>query len=354
MGKLKQLVRLGNQTLLEHVLYAVGNSATKEAILVLGYEADQIRSAVKPNESVRIVINDDYKDGMSTSIRAGLNAVSPDTEAALIVLADQPFLTSAVIDQLISQYEQTRAQILYPVYRGFRGNPVLIDRSLFPEMQKITGDIGCRSLFGIHSEVIQKVPVEEIGILIDIDTIQDLSNAISRENRSPEDVWMDLDLKGREVDNQPHPPACHLVIVGFGEVPQALARLAKLMNFHVTIVAPFFDSSFEAPEFADHFLNELDLSSANITPDTYIVVASQGKFDQEALEEAIHTEAGYIALMGSKKRGTEIVQHLISSDPSGSSTNRIRFPAGLQINASTPEEIAVSILAEIITLKNAR
>lgn len=351
MGTLKQLVRFGEHTLLEHTLNAVRASSIGETILVLGYQADQIRSGILLEDNVRVIINDNYKDGMSTSIRRGLEAVSPDANAALIILADQPFLKSSVIDQLIAQYGNSNAAILYPVYKGFRGNPVLVDRSLFPEMTQITGDIGCRSIFGLHSKKIRKVPVDDIGILVDIDTVEDLSNAIAQGEHSPQDIWAGLDLKGREERQKAEPDAGHLVIVGYGDVPRALAEIAKVLKFRVTIVDPLVATSRSNPPVADQVLDELNLSKVEVTLSTSIVVASRGKYDEEALDQALETPAEYIALVGSKKRGAEIVARLIAADTSEQAAKRIKFPAGLKINASAPEEIALSIMAQIISLK---
>lgn len=341
MGTIKQLIKVGDRTLLETTLAAVQESAIRETILVLGHEAETIAKTLKQDPAPKLIVNTSYPEGMSSSIRAGLNAVSPESSAAMIVLADQPLLSAAVINRMIHEYESLHAAIVLPVYRGFRGNPVLIDRSLFPEMMQISGDIGCRSIFGLHPEKIHKVQVEDIGILVDIDTADDLTklsnvftlNDLQVEDRSIQDVQ-----KRR------------LVIVGNEEVAFALAKLGKLLKFHVTVIDPLLTRE-NLPE-ADFILNELDLQKARVTENTFIVIASRGRFDEEALEQALNTPAKYVALVGKRKRGAELLQRLRSGGVSEPALSRVRCPAGLEIRASSPEEIALSVLAEIISLNS--
>jgi molybdenum cofactor cytidylyltransferase len=169
MGALKQLLPLNGRTLLENVLESVRKSRVDEVVLVLGFEADTIREKI-PLDRVKVVVNDAYREGMGTSVRAGIEQVSPDADAALVMLADQPFVKPESLDRLIHIYAEQKPQIVIPVYQGFRGNPVLLDQSVFPELLNLGGDIGCRAIFGSHTENILKVPVEDIGVLVDIDT----------------------------------------------------------------------------------------------------------------------------------------------------------------------------------------
>jgi molybdenum cofactor cytidylyltransferase len=113
-----------------------------EVFASIGQEID-VRDA-------RVVINEGFQQGMGTSLKAGLSAVDAQAEAALIVLADQPLVRPATLDQLMTEHQSSKAQIVIPTYRGFRGNPVLLDRSVFPEVMALNGDIGCRAIFGNH------------------------------------------------------------------------------------------------------------------------------------------------------------------------------------------------------------
>ncbi len=345
MGKLKQLIRVREKTLLEITLGIVADSRCRETVLVLGYQADEIRRVVSIPETTKLVVNPSFEKGMSTSIHAGVQSVSSDSDAALIVLADQPFLKPEIIDRLIEEREKTGASIVFPVYKGFRGNPVLIGRSLFPEMMQISGDIGCRSLFGLHAERIRKVQVEDIGVLIDLDTAEDVAKATSFKEKSLEEAFGDIRQNDRFVSG-PQLPERHLVIVGSSDVAGELIKLGKFLKFRVTVVDPLLTP--EDSSGADHVINELDLTRASVNSATYVVIAGRGKFDEEALDQAVRSSAAYIALMGSKKRGAELIQSLRSAGVPEDALKRVKCPAGLEIGAFSPEEIALSVMAEVV------
>ena len=253
MGEAKQLLRLGATTLLDQVTENVRGSRVDEIVLVLGHEAETIKQTIA-TKKLKIVVNESYRQGMGTSLRAGLSALPSEVDAALIVLADQPFVRSETFNQIIDHYQQSNAQIVIPTYNGFRGNPVLLDRSVFSEVMALQGDIGCRAIFGSHLEGIVKVPVEDIGILLDLDSKDDVARLKDfRHSTTGDGSAMEAaDLKGREIagDAQPY-KGPELVIVGKDPLAVAMAKLGKLMRFAVTIVDPFLKSS-DLPE-ADRF-----------------------------------------------------------------------------------------------------
>jgi molybdenum cofactor cytidylyltransferase len=348
MGEAKQLLRLGENTLLGQVLENVRSSGVKDIVLVLGHEAEKIRERIS-TENLSVVINESYQQGMGTSLRAGLAALPPGVDAALIVLADQPFIRPKTLGLLMDQYRRSSAQIVIPTYKGFRGNPVLLDRSVFSEVMALTGDIGCRAIFGNHLEGIVKQPVEDIGILLDLDSKEDLE--IMRDFHTgsvSEKVLIETANRGgREIPGTADSaPGRELVIVGREPVAIALAKLGKVLNFTVTIVDPLVKSS-DLPE-ADRFLTSLDFSHLPPASARYVVVASRGRFDEEAVEQALQTNSNYVALVANKKRAQEIRRSLELRGESPERLARVRAPAGLSIGAEGPEEIALSILAEIV------
>ena len=185
-GRCKQVQPLGGKTILDHVLDTLRASKVDDIVVVLGAHADEIRQRVEIRE--RIVMNADFASGMSSSIHTGLRALSESAEAALIVLGDQPFVTPRTIDTLIDEYCRTRARAVIPTWNGLRGNPVLVDRSLFAEMLNIRGDVGFRAIFGEHAESIVKVPVDDRGVLLDIDTSEDFERHSAPPEEAPSDV----------------------------------------------------------------------------------------------------------------------------------------------------------------------
>jgi molybdenum cofactor cytidylyltransferase len=199
MGTAKQLLRLDGKTILEHTLANVRASRVSEIILVLGFAAESIEREIS-TERVRIVRNQNYQQGMALSLRTGLAGLDPQAKAALIVLADQPFVEPGTINQLIACHQESKPQIVIPPFNGFRGNPVLLDRSVFAELQSLTGDIGCRAIFGNHTENIRKLAVNDIGILLDIErqeeykkfTKEEQATTAFRASRTPLESRADL------------------------------------------------------------------------------------------------------------------------------------------------------------------
>jgi molybdenum cofactor cytidylyltransferase len=347
MGEAKQLLRLGNNTLLGQVLENVRSSAVKDIVLVLGHEAERIKERIS-TENLSVVINESYRQGMGTSLRAGLAALPPDVDAALIVLADQPFVLPKTLDLLMDEYTRSSAQIVIPTYKGFRGNPVLLDRSVFSEVMALTGDIGCRAIFGNHLEGIAKVPVEDIGILLDMDSKDDFELLNDFRNTSVSEKML-IEVANRGGRDDPEAESARgreLIIVGREPVGLALAKLGKLLHFTVTFVDPLVKPS-DLPE-ADRLLNALDFSHLPAAAVRYVVVASRGKFDEEAVEQALLANCEYVALVAKKQRAQEICHSLELRGESPEKLARVRAPAGLNIGAEGPEEIALSIMAEIV------
>ena len=152
-----------------------------------------------------------------------------------------------------------------------------------------------------------------------------------------------------EIYIEPVLPQPQLVLIGESPVVEALVRLGRAINFFVVAIDP--DVTPERFSEADKILTELDLSQLKFTPQTYIVVATHGKYDERALEQILATEAPYIAFVTSKKRGQAAIDYLREIGVPAEKLARIKFPAGLDIGAQSPEEIAVSILAEIVQIR---
>jgi len=83
-------------------------------------------------------------------------------------------LKSKTIDQLIEEYRRKKPEILVPTYNGTRGNPVLLDRSVFGEAAELSGDVGCRAIFARHTQGLINLPVQDAGVLVDLDTVADV------------------------------------------------------------------------------------------------------------------------------------------------------------------------------------
>jgi xanthine dehydrogenase accessory factor len=145
---------------------------------------------------------------------------------------------------------------------------------------------------------------------------------------------------------EPVLPKPHILILGRSPVAVALARLGKAINYAVSVAALGADRE-RFPD-CDLVQSDLDLSPIKITPQTFVVVSTQGQHDEEALENALCSEASYVAFVASKVKTAKILEYLKERGLSSTRLGQLKAPAGLDIHASSPEEIAVSILAEII------
>lgn len=175
MGHAKQLLRVGGYGMLERTLGNIRASAVDEVVLVLGFSAASIRRELPAAllDGIRVVVNEKFESGMASSLQTGLAAVSAAMDAALIVLADQPFVRPETMNRLMERYRESDAAIVVLFYRGSRGNPVLLDRSVFAEAMALEGDVGCRAIFAKHTDGMLQVDVDDAGILVDIDSLDD-------------------------------------------------------------------------------------------------------------------------------------------------------------------------------------
>ena len=145
---------------------------------------------------------------------------------------------------------------------------------------------------------------------------------------------------------EPVMPKPQLVILGKSVVAQTLARLGNVLNYHVVVIAP--DAAPALFPDADALLTQIDLSPLNLTAQTSVVVSTQGERDEAALAEVLKHDLSYVAFVASKKKAEQVFQQLKDTGISTERLAQIKVPAGLDIKAHTSEEIAVSILAEII------
>jgi len=174
---------------------------------------------------------------------------------------------------------------------------------------------------------------------------------------SPENGIVNYDMtchSGGTVDIfiEPVLPRPQLLILGRSPIAQTLARLGKIMNYAVSVAAA--DAQRETFPDADMLQANLDLSQIKITPQTFIVVSTQGEDDAEALEKAVTAGARYTAFVASRVKSQKVFEYLRKRGIAEERLGKVRVPAGLDIHAASPEEIAVSILAEIIQVKGTR
>jgi molybdenum cofactor cytidylyltransferase len=171
-GATKQLVPWDGRTLVERAARTAIDAGLNPVVVVTGHDAGRVGSAVA-GLPVRVIYNAEFAAGLSTSVRAGIEALPARTGAVVFLLSDQPGAAPGIVTALAQRHRETLARIIVPTYLGRRGNPVLLDAALFPELVKIVGDMGGRALIDRHPGSLLTVPVEDPGILEDIDTPED-------------------------------------------------------------------------------------------------------------------------------------------------------------------------------------
>lgn len=179
-GSAKQLAELDGTTMVQRASQRATECCGPRNVLVAGHAWRGVVAACTPLSGF-IVINDNHKTGMASSIAAGVRAVQHAADAVLIILADQPLITSAHLRALVTAWTSGTADIISTSFAGTTGVPALFARRCFSSLQELHGDHGARALFDDPDFDFQTIAFE--GAAIDVDTVDDLAR-ISRNVRS--------------------------------------------------------------------------------------------------------------------------------------------------------------------------
>jgi len=172
MGKLKPLLKFNDTTFLGQIISVLKLPDVDRITVVLGAEAETIKNSVDFS-GTNIVINKDYQKGQLSSLIAGIEQTPQETEAILVCLVDNPFITKEVVNKIISKFKETNNPIIVPVFEKNRGHPTLFARSLFNELLNAPEEKGARYVLYSNEGKILELEVSERGILIGIDTPDD-------------------------------------------------------------------------------------------------------------------------------------------------------------------------------------
>ncbi len=177
MGKQQKLLMpLERTTILEQTVDNFINSNVSEVIVVAGFQAEEIKRLMV-NKPVTVVVNPHFHQGMSTSIIVGLQRITDESRGIMITLADQPFIDSRTINQLIREFGLHSKGIVVPTHQGRRGHPVILSGKYRPELLTLKGDVGARQILALHPEDVLEVAVDCEGVLLDIDTLDGYNQA---------------------------------------------------------------------------------------------------------------------------------------------------------------------------------
>ncbi|MGI0090598.1 MAG: nucleotidyltransferase family protein [Nitrososphaerales archaeon] len=174
-GSLKQLVEIEGRPLLQRAVDIANDSNADYVILVIGAHSSEILGKVQTGRA-QVVFNKDYERGQSTSLRCGIANLPDDCAGTIIMVADQPFLKSEYLNEMILIFEQKcgDSEVVALSHAGEPRNPVLVPKELFPIMSEIKGDIGARSVIQNYDKL-RLVEIQDERAFLDVDTKQSVS-----------------------------------------------------------------------------------------------------------------------------------------------------------------------------------
>jgi len=181
MGFLKQTANIKGKSLLELVLDKVRKFPFHEIIIVLGYKHEEVMKTLKL-EYEKVVINEEYEKGMSSSLKKGVLNISKDSEAFAIFLADMPLIKEKSIEKVINEFNERSCLIVAPIFNKVIGHPVIFHRNLIPEIINLEGDIGAKKVIEKYKDEACFIEIDDEGVLIDIDTPKDLEEVLKKLN----------------------------------------------------------------------------------------------------------------------------------------------------------------------------
>ena len=175
-GRPKQLAELEGAALVRRALATLERAPVDEIVVVVGHRAADVAKAF-PETEAKVVYNEDYREGIGSSLKRGLAELDGDSSAVLVCLADQPFVTPVLIARIVSRYRRTGADVVASYSNGHVSPPVLFSSGLYGEIAKLRSDRGARAIIDDHPGY-EKVRARP-SALLDVDTEDDLERAES-------------------------------------------------------------------------------------------------------------------------------------------------------------------------------
>jgi xanthine dehydrogenase accessory factor len=241
----------------------------------------------------------------------------------------------------MSELTRKREPFAVATIVGYKGSvPRRVAKMIITKEQKVFGTIGGGCVEGqVVEEASLMLNKGAKGVLVrSYDLVEEEFGGVGMNCGGKIDVSIEI-----------IEPNSRLVIAGSGHLSSSLAKLAQMLGFEIVVVDHLAKKERfpEASQVLSDF-PENNLPNLNVSPDTYVVIVTRHKDDLPTLRSALKTKAGYIGLIGSKRRVLRAFQLLRKEGFTKQQLDRVNAPVGLNIGAETPEEIAVSIMAEII------
>jgi molybdenum cofactor cytidylyltransferase len=179
MGFPKMLLPFNGIAMLDLVIRNVRDSIVDDILVVLGAERESLTELLSAS-SVKYCFNDNYKEGMLSSVKCGFRNLPSAVETVMVFQGDQPFIASSVINMVIEAYRTTGKGIVIPVYKNKRGHPLLIDKKYISEIELLDDTSGLRSLSYKFSDDVLEVETDDPGILKDFDTYDEYKKELNQ------------------------------------------------------------------------------------------------------------------------------------------------------------------------------
>ncbi len=182
MGAFKPLLPFGGETVIECVLSACAAAEVRTIRVVVGWNAHRLIPLLD-GRGVPWVTNERFAEGMYCSLQVGVGSLPAGVEAFFVVPGDMPLVQGETLRRLAAEWNP-RERILYPRFGDRRGHPPLIAATLIPEILDASPPGGLRELLARHAAEAREIPCDDPGILVDLDTPEDLASARQCEMRN--------------------------------------------------------------------------------------------------------------------------------------------------------------------------
>jgi molybdenum cofactor cytidylyltransferase len=171
MGEPKALLPIDGETFIERIVAALKQSGLERIIVVLGFNAEDMRRKIE-HLPVEIVVNPDYMQGQLSSLQTAIRYLESDQncDGMLVHLVDHPYIDPVLVRAMLQHFSNSKNLIVVPRHRGKRGHPVIFSRALFSELLDAPMDQGAKAVVNAHRDETLEIDTEDVGITLDIDT----------------------------------------------------------------------------------------------------------------------------------------------------------------------------------------
>ena len=171
MGRPKALLPIDGQTFIERIVAALKQSGLERIVVVLGFNADEMRPKIE-HLPVEIVVNPDYQLGQLSSLQVAIRYLEsdPNCDGMMVHLVDHPYIDAELVGVMMRGFNDSKKLIVVPRHQGKRGHPVIFSRALFAELLNAPMDQGAKAVVSAHRDQTLEIDTEDAGITLDIDT----------------------------------------------------------------------------------------------------------------------------------------------------------------------------------------